>query len=194
MLISKLLRTKKFETLESGERKVDLMSATYKFDMTGIGYGNLFVSEAEAMRPDLMSMRVYSAYDLWDVLLKYNGVSNPFSLNVGEILLIPNLSKTRQMIVSPKEVPEKGTEPQKKNEERLMNPKSAKDKLRLESLRTKVAEVVPPNVNLTGSQNVRVVDGRTVFGPDMTQGAVSTQNTTISRTRIQDQLRNNGRI
>jgi hypothetical protein len=194
MLISRLLRTKKFETLESGERKVDLVSATYKFDETGTGYGNVFVSEFEIMRPDIMSMRVYSDYELWDVILKYNGVSNPFSLNVGEIILVPTLSKTRQMIVAPKVVPEKGTEPQKKNEERLMNPKSNKDKKRLESIRTKVSEVVPPNVNLTGAQNVRVVDGKTIFGPDMTQGATSTQSTTITRNRIQDQLRNNGNI
>ena len=194
MIVSKLLRTKSFIKNVNGESIADLMSATYKFDENGIALGNIFVSEFEVMRPDLMSMKVYSEYDNWDVLLKYNGISNPFSLDLGEILLVPSINKIRKMIVAPTTVPEKGTEPQKKNEQKIMNPKSDKDKRRLESLRTKVSEVVPPNVNLTGAQNVRVVDGIVLFGPDMSQNASSTQSNSLARSRVQDQLKNKGKF
>lgn len=194
MIVSKLLRTKSFIKNVNGESIPDLISSTYKFDENGIALGNIFVSEFEAMRPDLMSMKVYSAYDNWDVLLKYNGISNPFSLDLGDILLVPSINKIRKMVTAPTVVPEKGTEPQKKNEQKIMNPKSNKDKRRLESLRTKVSEVVPPNVNLTGAQNVRVVDGIVIFGPDMTQNASSTQSNSLARSRVQDQLKNNGKF
>jgi hypothetical protein len=194
MIVSKLLRTKSFIKNANGESIPDLISSTYKFDENGIALGNIFVSEFEVMRPDLMSTKVYSAYDNWDVLLKYNGISNPFSLDLGDILLVPSINKIRKMITAPRVVPEKGTEPQKKNEQKIMNPKSDKDKRRLESLRTKVSEVVPPNVNLTGAQNVRVVDGIVIFGPDMTQNASSTQSNSLARSRVQDQLKNNGKF
>jgi hypothetical protein len=194
MLISKILRTKGFIKNSSGESIADLTSATYKFDETGAALGPSFVSEFEVMRPDLMSLKAYSTYDDWDVLLKYNGISNPFSLDLGEILLIPSINKIKQMVVAPSRVPEKGTEPTRKNEEKIMNPKSNKDKRRLESLRTKVPEVVPPNVNLSGAQNVRVTDGFVIFGPDMSQGSTSTQSSSLTRSRVQNQLRNNGTI
>ena len=194
MIVSKILRTKKFFTNSSGESTVDLVSATFKFDETGAAIGSANVTESEIMRPDLVANRVYSAYDIWDVLLKFNGVSNPFSLDVGDFLLIPSINKTRQMVTAPRTVPEKGTEPKKRNEEKIMNPKSSQDKKRLESLRTKVSEVVPPNVNLTGAQNIRVVDGLVVFGPDISQGGASTQSSSLVRSRVQQQLKNNGSL
>jgi hypothetical protein len=98
------------------------------------------------------------------------------------------------MIVPPNIVPEKGTEPSKTNEEKIMKPKSPQDKRRLETLRAKVPEVLPPNINLTGAQNVRVVDGKVIFGSNVTQSTETTQNTTLSRSRVQDQLKNNNNL
>lgn len=43
-------------------------------------------------RPDLISLAVYGTDQYADILCKINGVSNPFELNEGMILLIPNLS------------------------------------------------------------------------------------------------------
>ena len=43
-------------------------------------------------RPDLISLAVYGTDEYADILCKINGISNPFELNTGMILLIPNLS------------------------------------------------------------------------------------------------------
>ena len=43
-------------------------------------------------RPDLISLAVYGTDQYADILCKINGISNPFELNEGMILLIPNLS------------------------------------------------------------------------------------------------------
>lgn len=194
MLISKLLRLKRTIANRTGETLIDLVSSTFKFTGIGSSAGPTFVDEYEVMRPDLLSNKVYGSTDYWEVLLKYNGVSNPFSLEEGEILIAPSFNSLERMIVSPVIVPEKGVEPTKNNESKIVTPSTNKDKKRIESLRTKVPEIVPPNVNLTGSQNVRVKDGRVIFGPDVTQADSSQQNESLSRSRVQDQLNNTNNL
>jgi hypothetical protein len=191
MLLSKILTSKKIFTISTGEVILDLVSSTFRFGETRTSAGPVIVGTDEAMRPDLIADRIYSDQSKWDIVLKFNGISNPFSLEEGEILLAPPY-KTIESSVGPAiNVIEKGTEPAKRNESAVIAPKTNKDKKRLESLRTKVSEVVPPNVNLTGSKNVKVENGIITFGGDMTQpGGVANVNTTLSRARVQDQLRN----
>ena len=43
-------------------------------------------------RPDLISLAVYGTDEYADIICKINGISNPFELNTGMILLIPSLS------------------------------------------------------------------------------------------------------
>jgi hypothetical protein len=51
-----------------------------------------------------------------------------------------------------------------------------------------VPEVVPPNVNLSGAQNIRVKEGKVIFGDSMSQANIAQQNESLSRTRVKDQL------
>lgn len=191
MLISKILRTKKLFTNLTGESIIDLISATFKYSASPNSAGTIIVNEYEVMRPDLISDRIYSNYENWDVILKFNGISNPFSLDFGEVLLAPPFNEISTMVSPPINVVEKGKEPAKKNESKLITPKTPKDKQRLDSIRTKVSEVVPPNFNLTGSKNIKVVDGNVIFGGDMTQTSTTSANSTSTRARIKDQLKNN---
>jgi hypothetical protein len=189
MLRSKILTSKKIFTISTGEVILDLISSTFRFGEARTTAGPVIIGSEEVMRPDLVAERVYSDQSNWDAILKFNGISNPFSLNEGEVILAPPFKTIGSSVGPPKEVVEKGKDPAKKNEAALINPKTKKDKKRLESLRTKVSEVVPPNVNLTGAKNIKVENGVITFGGDMTQqGGVA--NTTLSRTRVQDQLRN----
>jgi hypothetical protein len=175
----------------TGESIIDLISATFKYSASPNSAGTIIVNEYEVMRPDLISDRIYSNYENWDVILKFNGISNPFSLDFGEVLLAPPFNEISTMVSPPINVVEKGKEPAKKNESKLITPKTPKDKQRLDSLRTKVSEVVPPNFNLTGSKNIKVVDGDVIFGGDMTQTSTTNANSTSTRARIKDQLKNN---
>ncbi len=191
MLSSKLLRAKKLFLNINGESIIDLISSTFKFSKSPVSTGAIFVNEYEVMRPDLVSERIYATQDNWDVILKYNGVSNPFSLDFGEMLLAPTFNSVSTLISVPNNVLEKGTEPAKKNESQLIVPKTPKDTKRLESIRTKVPEVVPPNVNLSGSKNIQVIDGEVIFGANMTQSSSTNINRSSARSRVQDQLKNN---
>lgn len=191
MLFSKLLRAKSLFMISTGEMIVDLVRSSFKFGTNDISIGPALVNSEEAMRPDLISNRLYTSQDHWDVLLKFNGISNPFSLDEGEIILAPSLNSLDKLIVPAKEIIEKGKEPSKLNESALLNPKSDKDKRRLASIRTTTPEVVPPNVNLTGAKNVKVIDGKVILGGDITQAGTLLNNQATARTRVQNQLRNN---
>jgi hypothetical protein len=181
---------KKIFTSSAGDIVSDIISSTFRFGNAEMSAGPVIVNSEETMRPDLLSNRIYSDQLSWDTILKYNGISNPFSLDAGEILLAPAFKTINSLIAPPREVVEKGTEPAKKNESAVITPKTTKDTKRLDSLRTKVAEVVPPNVNLSGAKNVKVVDGVVIFGGDMTQAKGTTTNSTVNRSRIQEQLKN----
>lgn len=191
MLISKILRVKRLFTISTGEQIVDLISSTFSFGDSNTTMGPTIVNEEEVMRPDRLSERLYADQGYWDRILKFNGISNPFSLGFGEVLFAPPAMSLEKMAVPPKTVVDKGVEPAKKNESTVIKPKSAQDQKMLDAIRTRVPEVVPPNVNLSGAQNVRVENGRVILGPDMTLANSTTSNQTAVRARIQNQLQNN---
>ena len=47
------------------------------------------VKEDEVGRPDLISLEYYNTDTKTDIILKWNGISDPFALNPGEELEIP---------------------------------------------------------------------------------------------------------
>jgi hypothetical protein len=189
MLLTKLLKAKKFFTKPNGDSVVDLVSATFDFEKAeGYSQGFTRVKEEETMRPDLIAVRLYSNQNFYESLLKYNGISNPFALNENDILLTPPFKDLEKMIVPPKNILEKGEEKVASNETKLLDPKTVKDKKRLEALKDKVKEIVPPNVNTEGNKNVKVRDGKVIFGEDVTQINKDNCPTPISRARLIQQL------
>jgi hypothetical protein len=189
MLTTALLRVKNFFTKSNGDTIVDLASSTFSFDeMSGTSAGTIIVKEDEAMRPDLISVRLYNDQKHYAVLLKYNGISNPFSINPNTLLIAPPFMELEKMIVPPKKIVEKGASKPATNESKLLPAKTVKDKKRLEALKDKVKEIVPPNVNTSGNQNVKVKDGKVIFGEDVTQVAKDNCPVPISRARLIQQL------
>lgn len=189
MLLTKLLKAKKFFTKPNGDKVIDLISATFSFEkIDGYSQGFIRVQEEEAMRPDLISVRLYANQNYYETLLKYNGISNPFSLAPNDILLTPPFKSLESSIVQPKNILEKGEEKVASNETKLLDPKTVKDKKRLEVLKDKVKEIVPPNVNTEGNKNVKVRDGKVIFGEDVTQINKDNCPTPISRARLIQQL------
>ena len=45
------------------------------------------VTEDYIARPDLISLKAYNSDDYTDIICKLNGISNPFELNKGDILV-----------------------------------------------------------------------------------------------------------
>lgn len=187
MLVSKILGKKKIFK-RFGISMTDLISSTFKFptDIKGAG-GAILVGEYENMRPDLIADRIYGDISKWDVILKYNGVSNPFAIQFGDVLTGPAGSVLDSMYSNIREIKERDQR-EERNTSPLLNPKSRKDKDRLENLKKKAGVVLPPNINKPGDKNVKIQDGRVVFGEDVTGINKKNCPVPISRTRLQAAL------
>lgn len=59
------------------------------------------VTEDYIARPDLISLKAYNSDDYTDIICKLNGISNPFELNKGDILVLPSFEDLQKFIVRP---------------------------------------------------------------------------------------------
>ena len=83
----------------------DLTEPTLKPDFQSIHFNikrTITVTEDYAMRPDLISMFAYGTDLYTDIILKFNEISNPFSIAEGDILLIPDLDGAKRAYQKPK--------------------------------------------------------------------------------------------
>jgi hypothetical protein len=91
MLNLKTLANKPNFTKPNGDVVVDLIRRAVSFLGVRLNTGKAYVvSEETAMRPDLIANYFYQNQGYADLLLKYNGYSNPFSINTGDIIRIPS--------------------------------------------------------------------------------------------------------
>lgn len=73
-----------------GENILNLTDSTFYIPNT-YQYDVVEVSERYIARPDLISNDVYGDTIYTDLLCKLNGISNPFELNEGMLLIIPSI-------------------------------------------------------------------------------------------------------
>lgn len=185
MLFSKLLGIKNTIKDSDNQSYTDLIYNTFKFPRESFGIGVVRVNEEESMRPDLISKRVLGDQNLWDVFLKYNGVSNPFSLETDDIMYAIPANDISNLYVQPREIAERG-EKSETDFSAILDPNANKDRNRLSNLSNK--QQLPPNINSTGDSNVKVKDGKLVFGEDVTTVNKNNCPTPISRSRLQAAL------
>ena len=124
---------------------------------------------SEVGRPDLICLKYYGNGEDIDYLLKFNGISDPFSINEGDILKIPLLDETNyKKLDRPSEVDENIVRQEFLNSKRL----TPKDKKRIDFLKKKygIKEVLPPNVLKTGFKTFKFAKDeegeKTILGMD----------------------------
>ena len=131
-----------------------------------------------------------------DLLLKYNGYSNPFALDVNDILRIPPVSVLSNF-GEPGTLLEIG-KPRKKKATSLFQPTTKKDKARLNFLIKKAgvgtaagvgAAPIPPNI--ASANGVTISNGKIIFGTDVTNIKKEDCPEPISRTKLKESLLKN---
>jgi len=186
MLISKLLSTKPFFLKKSGDNIVDLVKRTYNRKLVGLGdVQTLTVDEEEEMRPDLISKRAYLNIFLWDAILKFNGISNPFSIEKGRQFFIPSQNELEKGFKASPDMIDKGI---KSNIHPILNAKTQTDKNRLDALAIKP---LPNNVVDTTDENVKVKDGKVIFGEDVTKINKERCSGSVSRAKLKEKILQN---
>lgn len=175
MLTIDIINDKPFFTNpNTEERYLDLVSPSWSVRNVQYSIKSIaFVNDETKMRPDLVSMQYLGDYSRLGTMLKLNNISNPLSLNTGEILLIPGDQMVNDLFQSGRSIT---TQKQKARSFRkeLQDKISQVSKDRLEYLNSKnvsnLAESpLPPNLLQEGQQQILVAEGRLIFGPDIGQ-------------------------
>jgi hypothetical protein len=163
-----------FTNPNTQERSLDLLSPSWvsrsvRYSIKAIA----FVTDETKMRPDLVSMQYLADTGKLGTLLKLNNISNPLSVDVGEILLVPGDQMVTDLFRSGKSVTNQKQKARSFRKE-LQDKISQVSKDRLEYLNSKnvsnLAETpLPPNLLQDGQQQILVTEGKLIFGPDIGQ-------------------------
>lgn len=88
---------------KNGVDMVDLTPKSINYNENDVDIlESFFVSKDMVMRADLVSYVAYGNTDYYDIILKFNNISNPFSLQQGEYLFIPEISYISQQLIKTK--------------------------------------------------------------------------------------------
>lgn len=86
------------------ENLYDLSEATFAIPFS-YPYELFYVEEKYVCRPDLLSIDIYGDTSYTDILCKLNGISNPFELNEGMVMIIPGPDVIDHFRCKPKKDP-----------------------------------------------------------------------------------------
>jgi len=158
---------KPFYTRPDGEIIRDLTQTAFELkNRNYITYNVYKVPKEYKMRPDLISQSVYNNSSYAEIILKYNGISNPFSINEGDIILIPDLDSAKQKMKKPG-----GSETDKSKKIRdsykyidpLKRPTKDGEATKFDE-RDIPKDALPPNIADEGDGQVQLRNGRAYFG------------------------------
>jgi len=162
---------KPFFTRPDGEILRDLTQTMFELkNRNYTSYEVYRVPEEYVMRPDLISKSVYNNSLYAEIILKYNGISNPFSIDAGDIILIPNLDAVKNNIKSPsKSIAESNADKLRKSYkyiDPIKYPKKSKELRNFDSRQIIQAKdgALPPNIAEEGTSQVTYRNGRVYFG------------------------------
>jgi len=164
----------------------DLTQSIFDFRSNNYVSFNMFrISYSYLMRPDLISQAVYNNTLYTEYVLKYNGVSNPFSMEEGDLILIPSLDSAKKNTknTSGSVIDGSDVDPS----QRLRNsykyidptkvPKRDGDIINFEDRnlspnKNKIQEgVLPPNISEIGTSQIIERNGRIYFGENIGESA-----------------------
>lgn len=82
-----------------GNRIIDLTKSIFSRNTGEIqDYRVVRMTDVYQMRPDLISQYMYGTDEYTEFILKFAGISNPFTLDEDDILLIPNVTQAIGMM------------------------------------------------------------------------------------------------
>ncbi len=190
----------KLEVTENNETKIDLTSKSLS------SFGNetfdkrYYVDNSMIMRPDLLMMDIDNSMDFTEIL-KTNYISNPFTLNTDDVILLRssgnslNINPADKLIDTDEDIrnnyvnPDKAATPDK-NIQKLTN--------RFKKLQELGADTpapspnnLPPNFNEFGDGEVEVINNKVRFAPGVGRNASECSTEPISKAELISQVLKN---
>lgn len=175
MLAIDIIEKKSFFTNpNTGETYLDLVTGSWESKNVSYGLKSVaIVTKETEMRPDLVALLFQGTPDALGTLLKANNISNPLSVFDGEVLGVPSDQMVKDLFTAGKKLTDQKQKAKSFRKE-LQEKISQVSKGRLEYLNSKnisnLAETpLPPNILQDGQKQIKVADGKILFGPDIGQ-------------------------
>lgn len=167
MLNIDILQNKQ-EKVINGQSILDLVSPSMNNSIVPNYTKAIITTEEMVMRPDLAAQMYCGSHHKVGILLKVNSISNPFSIDANELLLIPD-RQTMEDLAKPVDKP-MNSEIRNSFRKQLQNrisqiSDSRKEYLNAVNISTEAQ--LPPNVTQEGQEQFKVVDGKLIFGSDI---------------------------
>lgn len=161
-------------------------SIVYKPNRTFINYH--LVTNEEQARPDIVSEKYFYGQENEDILLKFNGISNPYSLEEGDYVFIPSYTQNS----TDRSIPSLNQEDISENEDfrlkfkDIISDEKSKIQEFNDTFSKKVDELyldgsnLPPNIADFGDKQFTIKGGKVYFAPDLSKCAIA-KNGTITQ-------------
>jgi hypothetical protein len=170
MLAIDIIESKKFRTNPNTKvQYLDLVTSSWVTKRINYSLRSIAMATDETeMRPDLVAMSYMGDQSGMGTLLKLNNISNPLSLQSGEVLAVPGQTMVKDLFDSG-QVFTNQKQKAKSFRKELQEKISQVSKERLEYLNSKnisnLAETpLPPNLLQEGQQQILVEGGKLLFG------------------------------
>lgn len=161
----------------TGEKYIDLLEKDIVYGDTnngpqGVAY--YLITADTAMRPDLISKTMYGNFDQVEKILKFNGISNPLSLDEGDILiqwdifsLERNMRSQNNEAQNKIDVRKQYITPEKKSK---IDPVLQEFNKRLKAKKLPDT-ALPPNYANFGEKEIELRNGVMVFGANVSKSS-----------------------
>ena len=100
MISSVLTRKREISSIFLDDTIVDLLSKTFQIP-SDYNCQIIEVAPEYVARPDLLCDDLYGDEDYADILMKLNGISNPYELNTDMLLVVPTVECLDDFIITP---------------------------------------------------------------------------------------------
>lgn len=165
--------------VNNGEIEIlDMTSQVFKLTKYPRILNKIIVTDDLAGKPNVISLIYYGTEDYTDMLCFFNGISNPFNLQPGQVILVPYLEDIQSMVVS--NTATANGQASNKSNDSIISKMTTKDPRRNMPIGDNRRLV---NTTIPGTSNV-VVDGdQIVLGSNANNGLCDQNNSTATKSK-----------
>jgi len=182
-------------TTADGQEIIDLAAPSMRKDVEVKVLNYVMVRSSEEMRPDMIAQRYFGAMDNTEMLLKMNGISNPFSIQEGDLMVITDpvtgrVAMNNNVIINKGDVRKQYFQPEKegKPDPRL---KTFDKRQRVKPNSKKSGPALPPNYANPGDSEITIQGGKIVFGGAISGGGETPDDMPLEKKRFLQNLQKN---
>lgn len=162
---------KPFFTKPDGTVVRDLTQSMFDLNnLNFVSYSPYRVPADYVMRPDLISKAVYNNTKYAEIILKFNGISNPFSINEGDLILIPDLDSAQETVKKTSGNSTNDIANKIRNSYKYIDPlkipSNSKSRQNFDNrnIKSDNESTLPPNIASEGESQITHRNGRVYFG------------------------------